>query len=408
MLKGRRIALVEDDEFMGSSIEQRLRLEGAEVIWIKQALRALPAIRTPRAPLDAVICDIRLPDGSGEEIYATLCRTHAPPPFLFITGQGDIDQAVRLLRAGAEDYLTKPFEMRTFLERLNHLLRARVEEESGPLGVSPKAQELARRCAEAALSGSPVLIRGAPGTGKNRLARRLHDLSDRVYAPFVALDPRADPTAAAGILAPGGAIERTGEGTIFIAGIEALPAEAQDGLLNRLDGAAFRLIASCGASFSSETAEAPFRADLYGRLAGLEIAIPPLSERPEDAVWLAARLFEAVNARRSVPLKGISSLAEAAIRDHDWPGNGRELRTRLVRGVRAAMGDWLFPADLFPERLAGAEGIALPPLSEVRDSAERRHILVALERAGGHAGEAARLLGISRTTLWEKMQKLGL
>lgn len=403
MLRGRRIALVEDDEFMGSSIEQRLRLEGAEVIWLKQAVRALPAIRTPRAPIDAVICDIRLPDGSGEEIYRALCRTHAPPPFLFITGQGDIDQAVRLLRAGAQDYMTKPFDMRAFLDRLSHLLRVRPLDPFEPLGVSQAAEDTARRCTRLAALDGPVLIRGAGGTGKVRLARRIHDLSDRAYAPFVALERPAE--GGSSILLPDleAAMEHSGEGTLYVAHLEDLDPAAQAALLVHLkDG--FRLIASCGPTFSPETST--FRADLFGRLASAEIVLPPLADYPEDALWLARRLFEAVNARRSTPLRGLSALTEAAILAHDWPGNGRELRTRLVRGIGAATGEWLFPADLFPERVA--EGAALAPLADVRDAAERRHILLALEQADGHAGEAAKLLGISRTTLWEKMQKLGL
>ena len=97
MLKGRRVALIEDDEIMGASIAQRLEVEGAEVLWLKLAQRAIGALRTPRAPIDAVVCDIRLPDGTGEEVFMTLCQTIIPPPFLFITGQGGIDQAVRLV-----------------------------------------------------------------------------------------------------------------------------------------------------------------------------------------------------------------------------------------------------------------------------------------------------------------------
>jgi DNA-binding NtrC family response regulator len=118
MLEGRRIVLVEDDEIMGASLVQRLTLEGAEVQWHRQIARALPAIRTPRKSLDAVICDIRLPDGTGEELYDTLTRTSHPPPFLFITGQGGIDQAVRLIRSGAADYIAKPFDIAAFLTRL--------------------------------------------------------------------------------------------------------------------------------------------------------------------------------------------------------------------------------------------------------------------------------------------------
>ena len=124
MLKGHHIVVVEDDEIMGSSICHRLELEGAEVTWVKLMMRGISAVRTPRKTVDAVVCDVRLPDGTGEELFAALCRTSAPPPFLFITGQGDIDQAVRLLRAGASDYLTKPFDMAAFLERLALIMRS--------------------------------------------------------------------------------------------------------------------------------------------------------------------------------------------------------------------------------------------------------------------------------------------
>lgn len=111
MLEGRHIILVEDDDIMGASLLQRLVLKGAEVQGHRQIARALPAIRTLRKSVDAVICDIRLPDGRGEELSDTLTRTGHPPPFLFITGQGTINQAVRLIRSGALDYISKPFDM---------------------------------------------------------------------------------------------------------------------------------------------------------------------------------------------------------------------------------------------------------------------------------------------------------
>ncbi len=131
----------------------------------------------------------------------------------------------------------------------------------------------------------------------------------------------------------------------------------------------------------------------------------PLYERPEDAVWLLGRLFEALNGRRDTPLRGISSLAEQAARAHDWPGGGRELRARLIRGLGAAAGPWLLPADLFPEAGAQAD---MRSLADARDAAERAQIIAALGRTGGQIGEAAKLLRVARTTLWEKMHKLGL
>ena len=131
MLEGRRIVLVEDDEIMGASLVQRLELEGAEVQWHRQILRALPAIRTPRKPVDAVICDIRLPDGTGEELYETLTRTGHPPAFLFITGQGSIDQAVRLIRSVIgvlpQDHHLDTVQLGQF-EGIEHLGRRRIDD----------------------------------------------------------------------------------------------------------------------------------------------------------------------------------------------------------------------------------------------------------------------------------------
>jgi DNA-binding NtrC family response regulator len=158
MLEGRRIVMVEDDEIMGASLSQRLGLERAEVQWHRQVARALPAIRTPRRSVDAVICDIRLPDGTGEELYNTLTRTGHPPPFLFITGQGTVDRAVRLILSGAADYGAKPFDMTDFLKRLARIMRPRAEDTmSAEKGITSAARHVDRQAAEAALRDTPLL-----------------------------------------------------------------------------------------------------------------------------------------------------------------------------------------------------------------------------------------------------------
>lgn len=172
-----------------------------------------------------------------------------------------------------------------------------------------------------------------------------------------------------------------------------------------LRAAPFRLIATAGMGIEEKIASGGFRADLFFLLQSHEIVIPPLADRPEDAVWLAVRLFPGLNARRAAPLTGLAASTEDAIRAHDWPGNGRELRARLMRAVEQAEGSRVLPSDLFPER-AGQE--AIRPLAAVRDAAERAQIVAALDRTQGQVSEAARLLQVSRTTLWEKMQKLGL
>ena len=407
MLKGRRILLVEDDEIMGASIAQRLDLEGAKVQWVKQVVRAIPAVRTPRAPVDAVICDIRLPDGTGEEIFTELSRTMRPPPFLFITGQGGIEQAVRLMHAGAADYVTKPFDIGVFLERLELLMRPRETVRMPPiLGTSPAARRVDALAAAAAAADDAVLILGASGTGKALVARQIHRASERRAAPLVEVNLAREPDPGAMLFGRDGALARTGEGVLLLHALERLSASDQTTLFLELDrGFEGRLIATCTAEIEHAVADGRFRADLHARLAASEIPIPPLGERTEDAVWLANEIFASLNAGRERPMRGISSLGEEALRAHDWPGNGREVRSRLTRAVALGDHEWLFPADLFPERqIAGI----FQTLSEVRDTAERGHIVAALERTGGQVTEAARLLKVSRTTLWEKMQKLGI
>jgi DNA-binding NtrC family response regulator len=401
MLEGRRIVLVEDDEIMGTSLMQRLTLEGAEVQWHHLISRALPAIRTPRKTLDAVICDIRLPDGTGEELYDTLTRTSHPPPFLFITGQGGIDQAVRLIRSGAADYITKPFDIAAFLIRLATIMRPRADQEMPPeTGITAAARLVDRQLTEAATRDTPLLIRGAQGLGKLRLARRVHELSDRRAAPILICNALRSRVGKSEIET---AVADVGEGTLVVVGIDQLEVPAQDTLMAALTAARCLLIATLG--LHGDDVEHGLRADLLALLLSHEIVVPTLADRPDDAVWLAAQLFPAFNARRKVPLTGLAATAEEAIRSYDWPGNGRELRARLMRAVEAAESGMVMASDLFPEQAAERE---MRPLSEVRDAAEKTQIIAALDRTHGQVGEAARLLRVSRTTLWEKMQRLGL
>lgn len=412
MLRNRYIVLVEDDEIMGASLLQRLELEGAQVVWLKHMVRALGAIRTPKQPIDAVICDIGLPDGSGEELFATLARTGTPPPFLFITGQGGIGQAVRLIKSGAADYVTKPFDMSVFLERLSLLVGPRAkplsDDDFPPLmGVSPAARKIETLIARAAADTHPALIRGGPGTGKDLVARRIHDLSDRRAAPFVAVNLAREADAEEALFDPGRGFGNVGEGTLFINAVSRMNAQVQSSLLERLDqGFEGRLIAACGNDLEALIAEGRFSSELFYRLARTEIPIPHLAKRPEDAIWLLMQLFRKLAPRHAPDIEGISVLCEEAVRTHDWPGGGRELRARLLRGLAMATGPLLQPSDMFPERLAAPD--ELMSLAEARETAEKVQIIAALDRTGGQIGEAAKLLRIARTTLWEKMQKLGL
>jgi DNA-binding NtrC family response regulator len=412
MLEGRHIALIEDDEIMGGSLEQRLKLEGARVVWFKTFHRALGGLRTPHRAFDAVVCDIRLSDGSGEELFYRLGETGTPPPFLFVTGQGETDQAVRLLRSGAADYLTKPFEMAQFLERLALLVAPSFDSAEGPLlGPSKQAQEIETQLARFATLDAPVMIMGESGTGKAAAALRLHALSDRSAAPFKALDLSriAPEDHAARLLGPDGGFGEACQGVLLIERIGEATPETQAALLQACWTAGAegpRLIVTEG---PGNVAERKLRPDAFFHFGTLSLTIPPLRDRPEDALWMAARMFEGMNARRAQPLAGIAAQAEERILRHNWPGNGRELRARLARAMALAGGERIMPADLFPDVLpSDAQDEGFASLAEMRDQAERRHIQRALERSAGSTAEAAKLLQIARTTLWEKMQKLGL
>jgi DNA-binding NtrC family response regulator len=437
MLSGRRIAIVEDDEIMGASLVQRLELEGARPTWWTRGAEAAAALVSAPGTFDAVVCDIRLPDESGEAVFRQVAAAAPPPPFLFLTAFGDIDQAVRLLRAGAADYLTKPFEFETFLARLAAVARPPdISLATGALGVSPAMRQVEDTLIRVADLDLPVLITGETGVGKEVAARFLHGRSARAEEPMIAVNCAAIPAelleselfghergAFTGAHARhAGFAERAGRGTLFLDEIGDMAAPLQAKLLRLIEDGAFvrvggenpvafraRIVSATHRDLEAATGAEGFRPDLLYRLNAVTVAIPPLRERPDDAVWLLRRFFEAAKERRPGQLRGVSPLTEEAVRAHHWPGNIRELRNRVDRGVALCRGEVLTPYDLFPEQ--EEETPAAPeftPLAEVREAAERRQILRALEKSGGRVAEAARLLRVSRTTLWEKMQRLGL
>ncbi|SEF59199.1 Response regulator receiver domain-containing protein [Jhaorihella thermophila] len=185
-----------------------------------------------------MICDIRLPDGDGEDLFNRLMETTTPPPFLFITGHGGVEKAVRLMQAGAADYITKPFEMAVFLDRLTLLLNASGDQDMPPLlGISPAARRVEEMAERAARIDRAVLIRGGPGSGKELVARRIHERSDRRAAPFVVVNLAREPDVQAAMFGPGGAIERTGEGVLFLRALSRMPGQAQQALADVLDAA---------------------------------------------------------------------------------------------------------------------------------------------------------------------------
>ncbi|MFO7484095.1 sigma-54-dependent transcriptional regulator [Oceanibaculum nanhaiense] len=429
------IGIVEDDAIMGESLVQSLTLEGYAVHWWQNGASAMGEIETLRP--DLVVCDIRLPDADGQTVFKTACNAGGKAPFLFITAYGDIDQAVGLMRAGAGDYLTKPFAMEDFLNRARQLLDSgQRDQPEGLLGISRPMLELEALLRRLAQRPSSVLVAGETGAGKEVCARFLHANGPQRNAPFMAVNCAAIPdnlleseifghergafTGASGRHL--GYAERARGGVLFLDEIGELPLPLQAKLLRILEERRFtrlggeqslafeaRLICATNADLQKAVRDGRFREDLYYRINVVSIEVPPLRERPEDIGWLMQRFFTEFSASMGVELRGIGSLTEEVALAHDWPGNVRELRNRVERGVALALGDMLMPADLFPEyRSTSDETAAIASLAEVREAAERRQIERALAETQGQMQAAARLLGVSRTTLWEKLRRYGL
>ncbi len=429
------VALVEDDPIMGESLVQRLALEGVTVRWWQRGRDAVGALITGK--VHAVVCDIRLPDLDGETLFREVARTPDAPPFLFITGYADIDQAVRLMRAGAADYVTKPFEMDDFLSRLGDLISSHPPDDTPELGISMVMRDVERLLRRVARVNSTVLISGETGTGKDVAARFLHATSESNSKPFVAVNCAAIPSDLLESELFGhekgaytgasqrhiGYAERAEDGVLFLDEIGELRSGLQAKLLRLIEERSFhrvggertipfrgRIIAASNADLPVLVEAGQFRQDLYYRLNVVSLRMPPLRERPEDIPWLMTRFFAEFSKRFDSPLKGVSALADEAARIYSWPGNVRELRNHMERAVALGLGPWLMPGDLFPEMAVhgAVSEEQLGSLEEARLNAEKRHIVRALTATGGEVGAAARLLGVGRTTLWEKMRRFGI
>lgn len=436
LLEGHTVAVIEDDPVMGESLVQALSLEGCHVDWWKTGAEAERGLRN--ASPDLVICDMRLPDTTGEALFLTHAALMPLPPFLFVTAYGDIDEAVALMRQGAADYVTKPFDLSKVLARVQDLIQKNTAPRHGTgLGTSRSIKAVEAALQRICDLTSPVLLTGETGAGKEVCARFLHGLSARSQEPFIAVNCAAIPADAMereifgyrGASAQAfhrGFAERARGGILFLDEVSELSLALQAKLLrlvetreyHRLGGEQAmvfhgRIICSTHRNLQALVGEGRFREDFFYRIGGMRIEVPPLRERPEDIPWLIGLFLEGFKASRPGAPKTVSSQAMDAALAYPWPGNVRELRNRLERAVAMARTDHIMPPDLFPEQASAAREEGGPPrqfatLSEAREDAERRQIEIALQETKGHLAEAARLLGISRTTLWEKMRRLGL
>jgi DNA-binding NtrC family response regulator len=439
-----RVIVVDDEERMASVIATALERAGYECATCSSGAAALEEM--DRRGADAVVTDLRMPEMGGMELLRELRARRASLPVILITAHGSVPSAVAAMREGAFDYVTKPFdndELRavvaralelTRLERENRYLRQEVAGRYAPAEVvaeSSRSRELLDLVRRVAPSRSTVLIQGESGTGKELVARLLHYWSDRVGNAFVAVNCKAF---AEGVLeselfghekgsftgaaaARVGCFERADGGTLFLDEIGETTADFQAKLLRvlqegevlRVGGTEprrvdVRVVAATNRPLRAEVEAGRFREDLFFRLDVIPIQLAPLRERREDVLPLAHRFLER-HAREAGRRLALSGAAAQALARHSWPGNVRELENAIERAVVLARGETIGPDDLLLDERPAAEPAAEGTLQQALDRAAAARIRGALEAARGQRAEAARVLGIDRTTLYRMMKR---
>lgn len=427
------LLLIEDDPIMGESIVQRFELEGFETTWCQR-------IADARSRLDeswaAVISDVRLADGLATQWFSGLPAPARAVPWFFLTGYGSVNDAVAAIRAGAREYLTKPFDIERLVGLVQEASAASGAVGEVPvLGVSPAMRLVEVMVRRVAGSMVPVLLTGESGVGKEVAAHLIHRLdARRSEGEFVAVNCAAVPDTmleaeffgyekgaftGAG-RAHRGFLERAHGGTLFLDEVGELPLPMQAKLLRalqeksfyrlgseRITRSDFRIIAASNRDLLAGTAAGTFREDLFYRLAVIHIALPPLRDRPDDIRWLTERMLQQIAAEQGRPI----AMSEAFLRDilgRRWGGNARELRSYLEQAVVLSEAGILDRESPSATATPAVEEVAGPmvPLSAAVEEAERTHIQRAIALCDGSVTRAAEMLGISRKTLWEKMRKL--
>ncbi len=409
----RRILLVEDNRGMRAMLRTALEEDGWAVTEAVNAASAVKALGSGR--FEAVLTDVCLPgEGDGRTV---LERTPTGTPVLLMTAYGTIDMAVEAMKAGARDFITKPFDLSELLSRLACLPPMCGD---GIVGQDPRLLAVIGRADSAANSELNVLVTGESGTGKELLVKRIHRMSPRCRGPLIPVNCAAIPKdlleselfgtekgAFTGAFESRvGRFELAAGGTIFLDEIGDLDLSLQGKLLRVLEGSTFtrvggtrqiqsdaRVLAASNRDLMEMAREGRFREDLYYRLSEFTIHIPPLRERMGDLELLAGHFLEG----RGVLGPG----ALETLAGYSWPGNVRQLRNILLRAAVLAGGGAISP-DMLEIREAPANSM-LEVSARLSREQERRMIDDALQRCGGNRSKAAKLLGISYRTLLKRL-----
>jgi len=443
-----KILLVDDDASIRFSIHDFLSVHGFEIIEADSCQAGRERFLRERP--DVALIDYKLRDGTALDLLPQLRALDPDIPLLVLTGHVSIDIAVRAIKLGAEQFFAKPLELPSllaFIERLIETQRARRTQQAGRLqhqqagpdpflGESPLIQDLKETARRLLESDSPVLIQGETGTGKGVLAQWLHQHSPRADEPFIQLNcaglaPQFLETELFGhergaftgaVQRKQGLLEMAHHGTVFLDEIGDVDALVQPKLLKVLEEKRFRrlgdvedrrvdirLIAATHQDIAEQVRTRQFRVDLYYRISTLPLRIPALRERKQDIPTLAEALLRQLSQDLGRPGLALTSGARAALQDYAWPGNIRELRNVLERAVLLASRNTLEAVDLHFNSLSPvAPAPDSDELSLTLHDVERRHIQRVLAAEGGHVERAARRLGIPRSSLYEKLRRLGL
>ena len=443
----RRIVIVEDDRAFGTMMQRWLKKKGFDV---DKATSVGAAVRLigDKPAYDLVLSDLRLPDRDGLELLAWMHKNNMLIPFIVMTNYAEVQNAVLAMKSGAADYIAKPIQPDILLCKIKDALKnadnatAAATTPTNNTTTTPQHHNTTTRHIEGNSEASrqlysyvslvaptpmSVLILGASGTGKEYVARRIHEQSQRAGKPFVALDCGAIPRDVAASEFFGhkkgaftgadadkcGAFEAANGGTLFLDEVGNLSYEVQVQLLRALQERRvrplggieerpidIRLVAATNENLEQAVAEGRFREDLYHRLSEFTIYMPQLSERGTDLFLFADLFVRLANEDLSRNVEGFEARAAEMLASHTWPGNLRELNNVVKRAVLVARGPYITQ-----EELSAAMGpVRQEPITALHDAdAERQRILNALQQCGGNKSKAARMLGIDRKTLYNKL-----
>jgi two-component system response regulator PilR (NtrC family) len=455
-----RILLVDDEPGLRAVLEVSFRRQGMDVVAMPGTRAALEAVRQSPQPFPLVLTDLVMPDGSGMDVLAAAKARSEATEVIVMTAFSTVEAAIDAMRRGAYHFVTKPFSpaeivavAQKALEKSsivveNQRLKAHLErlepDSRDVLGVSPAIVRVTELLEKVAPARTTVLITGESGTGKERVARLLHDKSERAKKPFVVVNCGALPEAlmeselfghekGAYTGASGrslGLFREADGGTLLLDEVGELPASLQVKLLRVLQerkvrpvgGASevavdVRVLAATNRDVEADVREGRFRQDLYYRLNVIRVELPPLRARTGDVARLADRFVHRYAAELGKDVRGLTADALRALDAYSFPGNVRELENMMERAVALASSPAIGLGDL-PTAVAGLSAspapmlAELPPegcnLDEVVNELERRLLLQALERTGGVRTAAAKLLGVSFRSFRYRMAKLAL